>query len=253
MSASSRVYTVESVTSGHPDKVCDQISDAILDACLTQDPHSRVAAETFGSHGLLVLGGEITTLAKIDPEAIARRVYKDIGYDEELEVISHIATQSPDIAQGVDVHGAGDQGIMYGYATDETPEYLPKGVALVHRLTRGLEELRKTKKLAWLLPDGKAQVTVEDGKVTTVLVSAQHTEDVSQEEIRASLIRDLIIPIIGNIKGVEILINPTGRFVQGGFAADAGLTGRKLMVDTYGGLVTHGGGAFSGKDATKVD
>lgn len=253
MNASSRVYSVESVTSGHPDKVCDQISDAILDACLTHDPKSRVAAETFGSHGLLVLGGEITTTAKIDPEAIARAVYKAIGYEEDLKVISHIATQSPDIAQGVDALGAGDQGIMYGYATDETPEYLPKGVALVHRLTRGLEELRKNNTLPWLLPDGKAQVTVANGKVTTILVSTQHKENVTQEEIREQLIEKLIVPLVGSVKWIEILINPTGRFVQGGFAADAGLTGRKLMVDTYGGLVTHGGGAFSGKDATKVD
>lgn len=253
MSTASRVYSVESVTSGHPDKVCDQISDAILDACLRQDPKSRVAVESFGSHGLLVLGGEITTTAIIDPRAIAKRVYKEIGYDDELEIISHIATQSPDIAQGVDALGAGDQGIMYGYATDETPEYLPKGVALVHRLTRGLEELRKKGKLPWLKPDGKAQVTITNGRVTTVLVSAQHDEAVSQEEIRTRLINDLIIPVIGSIKGVEVYINPTGRFVQGGFAADAGLTGRKLMVDTYGGLVNHGGGAFSGKDATKVD
>lgn len=253
MNAATRVYSVESVTSGHPDKVCDQISDAILDACLSQDPASRVAVETFGSHGLLVLGGEITTNAKIDPEAIARRVYKEIGYTDPLEVIVHIATQSPDIAQGVDQEGAGDQGIMYGYATNETPEFLPKGVALVHRLTRGLEELRKNNVLPWLCPDGKAQVTIVDGKVKTVLVSTQHDESVTQDEIRESLIRELIAPQVGDLSEVEVLINPTGRFVQGGFSADAGLTGRKLMVDTYGGLITHGGGAFSGKDSTKVD
>ena len=253
MSTTKNVYTVESVTNGHPDKVCDQISDAILDACLAQDPKSRVAVETFGSHGLLVLGGELTTSANIDAEAIARKVYRDIGYTDHLNVIVHIAKQSPDIAQGVDQEGAGDQGIMYGYATDETPEYLPKGVALVHSLTRGLEELRTSGKLAWLMPDGKAQVTIADGMVRSILVSTQHGEDVSQVEIKSALLEHLILPLVGSTEGIEILVNPTGRFVQGGFEADAGLTGRKIMVDTYGGLVTHGGGAFSGKDATKVD
>lgn len=246
-------YTVESVTSGHPDKVCDQISDAILDACLAQDPNSRVAVETFGSHGLLVIGGEITTTANVDYEAIARKVYADIGYTEPLEVIVHIAQQSPDIAQGVDPGGAGDQGIMYGFASDETPEMLPEGVVLAHKLTKGLEDLRTSGTLPWLRPDGKAQVTYRDGKLTTILVSTQHTEDVSQEEIRKGLIEHLITPLVDSVDDIEILINPTGIFVQGGFEADAGLTGRKIMVDTYGGLAPHGGGAFSGKDATKVD
>lgn len=248
-----KIYTVESVTSGHPDKVCDQISDAILDAALAIDSKSRVAAETMGSHGLLVLGGEITTEAKLDYEAIARALYKEIGYEDNLKVITQIVTQSPDIAMGVDTGGAGDQGIMYGYATDETEECLPKGIVLVHKLTKGLEDLRKSNALSWLMPDGKAQVTMEDNKVRTVLVSCQHKESITQEEIKKGLIEKLIKPVIGALEGVEIFVNPTGKFVQGGFEADAGLTGRKIMVDSYGGLIPHGGGAFSGKDPTKVD
>ena len=247
------LYTVEGVTEGHPDKMCDQISDAILDACLAQDPKSRVAIESFGAHGLLVIGGELTTDAVIDATAIARQVYRDIGYTDDLEIIERIVKQSPDIAMGVDQDGAGDQGIMYGYATNETEEYLPKGITLVHKLTKGLSTLRKSGTLPWLLPDGKAQVTIEDGRIRTVLISTQHTEGTSQQVIREALIEHLIRPIIGDVSRVEILVNPTGRFVQGGFEADTGLTGRKLMVDTYGGLVAHGGGAFSGKDATKVD
>lgn len=246
-------YSVESVTSGHPDKVCDQISDAILDACLAQDPASRVAAETFGSNGLLVIGGELTTGADFDAEKIGREVYKNIGYGEDLKVITNIVKQSPDIAQGVNTGGAGDQGIMYGYATDETDEFLPAGISLVHKLTRGLENLRTSGELAWLKPDGKAQATLENGKITKILISTQHAEDVSQEQIREDLIEKLIKSLIGDISGIEILINPTGKFLLGGFTADAGLTGRKIMVDTYGGLFPHGGGAFSGKDPTKVD
>ncbi len=246
-------YTVESVTSGHPDKICDQISDAILDACLAQDPKSRVAMETFGAHGLLVIGGELTTNAKIDAVKIAKKVYKDIGHKDELKVITNIIQQSPDIAMGVDTGGAGDQGIMYGYATNETPEYLPKAVALVHKLTKGLEDLRKSKKLPWLLPDGKAQITMANGKIKTVLVSTQHKKGVTLATIRKEITQKLIKKVIGDIKGVEILVNPTGNFEVGGFVADTGLTGRKLMVDTYGGLIPHGGGAFSGKDPTKVD
>ncbi len=250
----SSISTVESVTSGHPDKVCDQISDALLDAYLTQDPASRVAVESFGSHGLLVIGGEVTTNAVVDAEAVARRVYREIGYDDDLEIISHIATQSPDIAQGVDTGGAGDQGIMYGYATNETPEYLPRAVVLAHALARGLERLRREDpSCAWIRPDGKTQVTIQDGKIKTLLVSTQHDEAVDQEKIRTCLIERLFQPIVGDLSGIEILVNPTGKFVLGGFAADAGLTGRKLMVDTYGGLIPHGGGAFSGKDSTKVD
>ena len=246
-------YTTESVTSGHPDKVCDQISDAILDACLAQDHKSRVAVESFGSHGTLMLGGEVKTAAKIDPEAIARQVYKDIGYADELKVLNTIEAQSPDIAQGVDTGGAGDQGIMYGFATDETPEFLPLGVVFSHALARRLEKLRRDKTLTWLRPDGKTQVTIDGKKVITALTSTQHAEEVSQEEIRAGLIEHLFTPILGPVDSIEILVNPTGKFVLGGFTADAGLTGRKIMVDTYGGLMPHGGGAFSGKDSTKVD
>jgi S-adenosylmethionine synthetase len=248
-----KTYTTESVTSGHPDKVCDQISDAILDECLKQDPKSRVAVESFGSHGYMMLGGEVTTNAKVDYAGIARQVYKDIGYTEELDILEHVATQSGDIAMGVDTGGAGDQGIMYGYATDETKEMLPLGVVLSHALARRLEKLRRDGTLPYLRPDGKTQVTIADGKVVTALTSTQHTEDVSQEKIKADLIEHLFTPVLGSIDGVEILVNPTGQFIQGGFQADAGLTGRKIMVDTYGGLLPHGGGAFSGKDATKVD
>ncbi len=246
-------YTTESVTSGHPDKVCDQISDAILDACLEQDPQSRVAVESFGSHGTLMLGGEVKTTASIDPEAIARQVYMDIGYGDDLKVLNTIQEQSPDIAQGVDTGGAGDQGIMYGFATDETVEFLPQGVVLAHALARRLEKLRRDNTLPWLRPDGKTQITIDAGKVITALTSTQHAEEVSQEEIRARLLEHLFTPVLGDVSDIEILVNPTGKFVLGGFTADAGLTGRKIMVDTYGGLMPHGGGAFSGKDATKVD
>ena len=247
------LYTAESVTSGHPDKVCDQISDAILDEYLKQDSKSRVAVETLGAHGLIVIGGEVTSRGKVDAEKIARQVYKYIGHPEKPKVLVNIVSQSPDIAQGVDTGGAGDQGIMYGYATNETKEYLPLPVVLAHKLTSGLEKLRRTnKKFWWLKPDGKSQVTVENDRVKTVLISCQHDEKISQEEIKKLLTKYLIRPVIG--KGdYEILVNPTGKFVYGGIYADTGLTGRKLMVDTYGGLISHGGGAFSGKDPTKVD
>ncbi len=246
-------YTTESVTSGHPDKVCDQISDAILDACLAQDPNSRVAVESFGSHGTLMLGGEVKTKAKINFEKIARKVYRDIGYTDTLKVLNTIAVQSPDIAMGVDTGGAGDQGIMYGYATNETKEMLPLGVVLSHALARRLEKLRRDGTLTWLKPDGKTQVTISNGKVITALCSTQHDKKVSQEEIRKQLIKHLFTPVLGSVKDIEILVNPTGQFIIGGFTADAGLTGRKIMVDTYGGVMPHGGGAFSGKDSTKVD
>lgn len=246
-------YTVESVTSGHPDKVCDQISDAILDACLVQDPLSRVAVECFGGHGLLMIGGEVTTNAQFDAEKIAQDVYRGIGYNDELEVITRIVRQSPDIAQGVDPGGAGDQGIMYGYACNETEEYLPKGVVLAHALAEGLEVLRTDGNQKWIRPDGKAQVTVVNDRVSAVLVSTQHVEDVDHAQIVQEVTEKLIVPVIGSRDNISILINPTGKFVIGGFAGDTGLTGRKLMVDTYGGLVPHGGGCFSGKDATKVD
>lgn len=251
-----KIYTVESVTAGHPDKVCDQISDAILDECLRQDPMSRVAMEAFGGHGLLIVGGEVTTNAEVDFEKVARDVYKEIGYEKDLKVITNVVKQSPDIAQGVDTGGAGDQGIMYGYATNETPEFLPKGIVLVNKLVKGLEDLRKSGEIKWLRPDGKSQVTIdgESGdKISTILISTQHAEDTSQEGIRETLIEKLIKPIAGDISGVEILINPTGKFAIGGFEGDTGLTGRKIMVDTYGGLIPHGGGCFSGKDPTKVD
>lgn len=246
--------TVESVTEGHPDKVCDQVADAVLDALLRRDPLARVAVEAFGCHGVLIVGGEVTSSADVDVERIARNVYSQIGYADELDVLVHLEKQSPDIAQGVDTGGAGDQGIMYGYATNETPEFLPRPVVYAHALTRRLADLRRHDPLfAWLRPDGKVQVTMEHGQVRTILVSTQHDPDISIPEMRALLTESLIIPVVGAEEGIDILINPTGRFVVGGFAADTGLTGRKLMVDTYGGLLPHGGGSFSGKDPTKVD
>jgi S-adenosylmethionine synthetase len=206
----------------------------------------------FRAHGLLVIGGELTTKAKFDAKKIAQAVYNKIGYQDSLRIVTDLVCQSPDIAQGVDTGGAGDQGIMYGYATNETKEYLPKGVVLVHKLTKGLESLRKTDQVPWLGPDGKAQVTILAGQIRKILVSTQHDEAVSNKEIRETLISKLIKPLI-DPGSVEILINPTDKFVTGGFAADTGLTGRKIMVDTYGGLIPHGGGCFSGKDPTKVD
>ncbi|HEY4508420.1 MAG TPA: methionine adenosyltransferase [Candidatus Paceibacterota bacterium] len=248
-----QTYTVESVTNGHPDKVCDQISDAILDECLRQDPMSRVAVETFGSHGHLVIGGEVTTKARVNYEAIGRKLYKDIGYTTPLDVSVFVVRQSPDIAQGVNMGGAGDQGIMYGFATSETKEYLPRGVVLVHKLARGLQEAREKREVKWLQPDGKTQLTIQDGKLATVLVSTQHDKNAGHDEVTETVKKKIITPIVGSLKGIEVLVNPTGSFVQGGFDADTGLTGRKIMVDTYGGLICHGGGAFSGKDLTKVD
>lgn len=246
-------YTVESVTAGHPDKVCDQISDAILDECLRQDPYSRVAVEVLGSHGLVVVGGEITGQVKVDFTNIVNQVYGQIGYQKKLEIITRVTPQSPDIAMGVNTGGASDQGIMYGYATKETPEFLPKGVVLAHALASGLEKLRREHRVDWLKPDGKTQVTIDNGNILTILISAQHDRSVTQEIIRKTLSEELIKPIVGELADIQILINPTGLFIQGGFEADTGLTGRKIMVDTYGGLVPHGGGCFSGKDPTKVD
>ena len=248
-----KTYTVESVTSGHPDKICDQVSDAILDECLSQDPKSRVAIESFGGHGLLLVGGEVTTKAQVDFKEIAKRIYREIGYQDDLKVMTNITCQSPDIARGVDTGGAGDQGIMYGYATDETEEFLPLGVVLSHKLTKGLELLRKNNQVSWLKSDGKSQVTIKNGVVKSILISCQHDENVSQEEIRETIIEKLIKLLVGEINNIEILVNPTGNFVRGGFSADTGLTGRKIMVDTYGGLIPHGGGCFSGKDPSKVD
>lgn len=249
-----KTYTVESVTSGHPDKMCDQISDAILDAILAKDPTARVAMETFGAHGKLIIAGEVTTSAQIDYAAIARQVYRDIGYNDELEITVNVVQQSPDIARGVDTGGAGDQGIMYGFATDETPERLPLGVVLSHRLAQGLENIRRNnKQFVWLRPDGKTQVTIDNGRVTAVVVSTQHDESVTLESLRQQLTETFIMPIVGSYGTPELFINPAGEWHRGGFAADTGLTGRKIMVDSYGGLIPHGGGAFSGKDATKVD
>lgn len=257
MNISLDMYSIESVTAGHPDKVCDQISDAILDECLRQDPYSRVAIETFGGHGLLVIGGEITSKANVDYEAIGKKLYKDVGYSDKLKVITNVVKQSPDISMGVDKGGAGDQGIMYGYATSDTLDYLPFGYGIVNELTNGLQDLREKGVLKWLRPDGKAQVTIDKSKITTILVSTQHTAVISYNDLKEDLINELIEPVLKkhdiNIKGIKILVNPTGLFIQGGFDGDTGLTGRKIMVDTYGGQFPHGGGCFSGKDPTKVD
>jgi S-adenosylmethionine synthetase len=248
-----KTYTVESVTSGHPDKMCDQISDAILDACLAQDEKSRVAVETTGAHGVIFIGGEITTKAEFNASSIARKIYRQLGYPGSIRTIKSIVQQSPDISQGVDTGGAGDQGIMYGYATNETGEFLPKAVVLVHKLTQGLENLRLKGEIEWLLPDGKSQITMTGGKINTVLVSTQHKDRIPHKQIAETIKDKLIKKVIGNLNGINILVNPTGKFVLGGFDADTGLTGRKIMVDTYGGLIPHGGGCFSGKDPTKVD
>lgn len=245
------IYTVESVTNGHPDKVCDQISDAILDACLAQDPLSRVAVECFGAHGRLVIGGEVTTKAQVDYARVAKDLYRQIGYRDAIDVAVHIVQQSPDIARGVDTGGAGDQGIMYGYATDETPECLPLGVVMAHKLAVGLEKIGRSS--GHIGPDGKTQVTCQSGKVVDVVTSVQHDETVSLTDLQTKLTNELIEPKVGELSQVKVHINPAGEWHLGGFGADSGLTGRKIMVDSYGGLIPHGGGAFSGKDATKVD
>ncbi len=264
------LFTSESVTEGHPDKIADQISDAILDACLEQDPHSRVACETLTATGLVVIAGEITTRAYVDFQALVRGVVASIGYDNAMygfdcntcAVISTINKQSGDIAMGVDTGGAGDQGMMFGYATNETPELMPMPISLAHKLTRRLSEVRKSGQLGYLRPDGKSQVTVEydeDGKpvrVDAVVISSQHAESVSNEELRADILKHVIqttIPAALLDEDTKYHINPTGRFVIGGPMGDTGLTGRKIIVDTYGGSGRHGGGAFSGKDPTKVD
>ncbi|MFL6290094.1 MAG: methionine adenosyltransferase [Thermoanaerobaculia bacterium] len=263
------LFTSESVTEGHPDKVADQISDAILDEVLRQDATGRVACETLVTTDMIVLAGEITTHAHVDFVGVARQVVQDIGYDRSdfgfdsrsCKVLLTINRQSPDIAQGVDTGGAGDQGLMFGFACHETPELMPLPILLSHRLTRRLAAARRDGEIAWLRPDGKSQVTVEyEGKrpvgVRTVVVSTQHDPDVSQEEISDTVVEKIVKATIpGELldAGTVYHINPTGRFVTGGPHGDCGLTGRKIIVDTYGGYGRHGGGAFSGKDPTKVD
>jgi len=264
------LFTSESVTEGHPDKIADQVSDAILDACLEQDPYSRVAAETLTATGLVVIAGEITTKAYVDFQSLVRGVIASIGYDNALygfdsntcAVISTINKQSGDIAQGVDTGGAGDQGMMFGYASNETPELMPAAISLAHKLTRQLTAVRKSGKLPYLRPDGKSQVTVEydeNGKparIDAVVISSQHSETVSNEDLHADILKHVIqavLPAAWLDEHTKYHINPTGRFVIGGPMGDTGLTGRKIIVDTYGGAGRHGGGAFSGKDPTKVD
>jgi len=285
MTSPKLMFTSESVTEGHPDKMCDQISDAVLDACLEQDPFSRVACETATKTGYVMIMGEITTEAFVNFDELVRKVVIEIGYDRAKKgfdghtcgVLSAIASQSPDIALGVDkaleaksgemteeevdAIGAGDQGMMFGYACNETPTLMPMPIYLAHKLTLCLTEVRKNGTLEWLRPDGKSQVTVEYAygkpkRVDTVLISTQHAPDIEQKDIRAALIEHVINPILPADmvdEDLKIYVNPTGRFVIGGPLGDAGVTGRKIIVDTYGGMGRHGGGAFSGKDPTKVD
>ena len=263
------LFTSESVTEGHPDKICDQISDAILDDILSQDKMARVACETAVTTGLVMVMGEITTSGYVDVQTIVRDTIREIGYDrakfgfdcETCAVINSIHEQSPDIAMGVDIDGAGDQGMMFGYACNETKELMPLPISLAHKMARKLTEVRKQGKLDYLRPDGKTQVTVEyeNGvpiRVDTVVLSTQHSPDVDMEKLRQEIIKEVIRPTIPeNLldTNTKIYINPTGRFVIGGPCGDSGLTGRKIIIDTYGGYSRHGGGAFSGKDPTKVD
>ena len=285
MKSPSLMFTSESVTEGHPDKMCDQISDAVLDACLEQDPYSRVACEVATKTGFVVLMGEITTKAFVNFDDLARKVITEIGYDRAKKgfdgntcgVLSAIASQSPDIDMGVsksleaksgdnpeaeiEAIGAGDQGMMFGYACNETSALMPMPIYLAHKLTLRLAEVRKNGTLPWVRPDGKSQVTVEYSygkpkRIDTVLISTQHDPNVTQEEIRAGLVEHVINPVLPADMvddELKIFTNPTGRFVIGGPLGDAGVTGRKIIVDTYGGMGRHGGGAFSGKDSTKVD
>jgi S-adenosylmethionine synthetase len=268
--AESTLFTSESVTEGHPDKLADQISDAILDAILSKDPLARVACEAIVTTGLVIVVGEITTDCYVDIPRIIRQTVREVGYTrakygfdaETCGVVTSIDEQSPDIAQGVDVGGAGDSGMMFGFACDETPELMPLPITLAHRLARRLADVRRNKTLTYLRPDGKVQVTIrygEDGRpagVDSVVLSTQHHDEIGTEQLRADItehVIDAVIPADLRGDGIRTFINPTGRFVVGGPVADAGLTGRKIMVDTYGGYARHGGGCFSGKDPTKVD
>mgnify|MGYP004573920185 FL=1 len=262
-------FTSESVTEGHPDKLCDTISDKILDEYLKQDSKSRVAVETFASKNEITIAGQITSKGNVDIEKVVRDTIKEIGFDNEKTDIDYrtckvhinITKQSPDIAMGVDIGGAGDQGIMFGFACDETPNYMPYAIEMAHRLSRKLTEVRKSKELEYLRPDGKTQVTVEyqdniPKRIETILISTQHLETVSDEQLKNDIVEKVIKQVIPQEmidEKTKIYINPTGRFVIGGPLGDTGLTGRKIIVDTYGGYARHGGGAFSGKDASKVD
>lgn len=262
-------FTSESVTEGHPDKLCDTISDCILDECLKGDKNSRVAVETFASGNKITIAGQITTTAKLDIEKLVREKIKEVGFDNAeidmdyrtCEIDINITKQSPDIAMGVDVGGAGDQGIMFGYACDETPEFMPYAIEMAHKLAKRLTEVRKNGEMEYLRADGKTQVTVEyeDDKpkrIETILISTQHNADIKQEDLKKDIIAKVINKVIPDNmidEKTNIYVNPTGRFVIGGPLGDTGLTGRKIIVDTYGGYARHGGGAFSGKDPSKVD
>ncbi len=267
------LFTSESVTEGHPDKICDQVSDSILDEIISQDPDSRVAVEALTTTGIVFVAGEVTSNAKIDAQNVVRKTLRNIGYNglkhgfdgNSCSVLTSIHEQSPDISMGVSknengVQGAGDQGLMFGYATSETAELMPMPISLAHKLTMKLAKVRKEKTLDWMGPDGKSQVSViyEDSvpkKIDTVVVSTQHTEDISISQVREEVISKVIKPICDNLinDSTKFLVNPTGRFVIGGPVGDTGLTGRKIIADTYGGMGRHGGGAFSGKDPSKVD
>jgi S-adenosylmethionine synthetase len=264
------LFTSESVTEGHPDKIADQISDAVLDAFLAQDPMSRVACETLLTTGLIMVAGEITSAGRVEIDELARKTVAEIGYTrakfgfdaETCGVITAVHRQSPDIAMGVDTGGAGDQGLMFGYACDETPELMPLTISLAHKITKQLSDTRKKGVLPYLRPDGKSQVTIEykqgkPHKIHAVVVSSQHSPDVEQKQIRSDIIEKVIKPVLPkdllDEKSIVYHINPTGKFVVGGPMGDTGLTGRKIIVDTYGGVGSHGGGAFSGKDPSKVD